>query len=639
MIPAETRYPVQEQELLAFVHCIKEWEHYLRLKPFLVLTDNESLQFLYKHPRLSKRQARWLELFMELQFTVCHIPGHQNGAADALSRRNFPDDAPQIAYPSPPPATSALRAIAAISRPLFTSPDFLNRVRRLLPSEPAPVRVLKGENHRRYTLDDGLVYLGNDAEHAERRMVLPNKRPLLLEILQTLHDDQIIGGHLGRDNTYEKVSRLFFWPNMKKFVADYVRTCEICQRVKTGRQLSAGLLQPLPPPERPWQECSLDFITSLPMTSKGFDAILVVVDRFSKMAHFIPCKGTDTARDIALLFVSGIVRLHGTPERLISDRDSKFTSQFWSDFTEAMGSVRAMSTANHPQTDGQTERTNRTLEQVLRAYTNNDLQRWDELLPNVEFVFNSMKSRATGFSPFETLYGVCPRMHMTGHFSSKPHPDMDALKTRIARIQSIVKSNLHRAAEEMKRWADKTKRDVVFEVGDMVMVHRDWITPPSIRTLTSKTRKLSPIWVGPYQVLERIGKNAYRLQLPAEARCHNVLNITAIKKYHKPQDASRVLAADPIVTEDGNVEYEVECIRTHELRRQPNTRGRNETHLWVEVAWKGYPAEAASWEPLSALTNAPQVVRRYATSLSADRAKEFKGHPEFKSYKNSRAPM
>lgn len=204
------------------------------------------------------------------------------------------------------------------------------------------------------------------------------------------------------------LSRYYYWPSMHQDVKDYVSSCHACQSNKARNAKLEGLAQPLPHPPRRWDQVSMDLITQLPRTKSGNDAIVVVVDKYSKMLHCFPTTTTVTAPQLAKLFFDEIVRHHGVPSSIISDRDPRFTSSFWQQLWKQLGTKLAMSTAYHPQTDGQTERANRTIEEMLRAYVNSKQNDWDQHLTAVEIAYNNSKQMSTGFSPFYLNYGQHP---------------------------------------------------------------------------------------------------------------------------------------------------------------------------------------------------------------------------------------
>ena len=216
-----------------------------------------------------------------------------------------------------------------------------------------------------------------------------------------------LAGHFGEDKTLIMLREHYYWPGMEKNVQDIIKRCSTCQIAKS-HSLPQGLYTPLPIPTMPWVDVSMDFILGLPKTQQNKDSIFVVVDRFSKMAHFIPCNKTNDATHIAELYFKEVMRLHGIPRSIISDRDTKFLSHFWVTLWKKLGTKLKYNTTCHPQTDGKTEVTNRTLGTLLRVLIRNQAKAWDLLLPHAEFAYNKTPSKATGLSPFKVVYGIEP---------------------------------------------------------------------------------------------------------------------------------------------------------------------------------------------------------------------------------------
>ena len=214
-------------------------------------------------------------------------------------------------------------------------------------------------------------------------------------------------GHFGIRKTLDVLSDHFFWPHMKRDVERLCKKCITCKQAKS-KVMPHGLYTPLPITSEPWVDISMDFVLGLPRSKGGRDSIFVVVDRFSKMAHFIPCHKTDDATHVAGLFFKEIVRLHGIPKTIVSDRDVKFLSHFWKTLWSKLGTRLLYSTTCHPQTDGQTEVVNRTLSILLRAIIQKNLKNWEECLPHVEFAYNRSVHATTNHSPFEVVYGFNP---------------------------------------------------------------------------------------------------------------------------------------------------------------------------------------------------------------------------------------
>lgn len=234
-------------------------------------------------------------------------------------------------------------------------------------------------------------------------------------------DDLHREGHVGRDRTLQLVSASYYWPSMRRDVERYVERCRACQLAK-GHASNAGLYLPLPIPTQPWTDLSMDFVLGLPRTQRGNDSIFVVVDRFSKMVHFIPCKRTTDAVRVAQLFFSDIYRLHGLPTSIVSDRDTHFLSHFWRSLWKKLNTSLDMSTAYHPQSDGQTEVVNRSLGNMLRALVGENIRAWESHLCQAEFAHNHAVNWSSGFSPFHVVYSVIPQCPLD--LAPLPDPDV-----------------------------------------------------------------------------------------------------------------------------------------------------------------------------------------------------------------------
>ncbi|GJP84926.1 hypothetical protein CLOP_g14969, partial [Closterium sp. NIES-67] len=251
-----------------------------------------------------------------------------------------------------------------------------------------------------------LLQWDNDIAYRKGSMKIwvPNYPPLRQLLLEEYHD-VLYAGHFGSNKTLTGIAKHYYWPHMADDVQKFVTSCTTCQRMKSSKHKKAGLLQPLPVPEEPWQVVSLDCITELPTTTSGHDAILVVIDKFSKMGHFIPTHTTPRTEETTQLIVRYIISQRGIPTTLISDRDPKFTNKFWKELMSLLGTKLAMSSAYHPQTGGQTERLNQIVEQLLRAACKDDISKWDFHLPVLEFAYNNA---TTGQTPFFLCYGRHP---------------------------------------------------------------------------------------------------------------------------------------------------------------------------------------------------------------------------------------
>ena len=236
------------------------------------------------------------------------------------------------------------------------------------------------------------------------RVCVPSVPKLRRTILEEGHRSSL-SIHPGATKMYQDLRQMFWWPGLKKEVNEFVLACLVCQKAKIEHQKPSGKLQPLEIPEWKWDSISMDFVVGLPRTPKGLDSIWVIVDRLTKSAHFIPINIRYSLERLTSLYVSEIVRLHGVPSSIVSDRDPRFTSRFWESLHKALGTKLRLSSAYHPQTDGQTERTIQSLEDLLRACVLEQRGSWDSFLPLIEFTYNNSFHSSISMAPYEALYG------------------------------------------------------------------------------------------------------------------------------------------------------------------------------------------------------------------------------------------
>ncbi|KAJ1573261.1 hypothetical protein NDA12_005891 [Ustilago hordei] len=361
--------------------------------------------------------------------------------------------------------------------------------------------------------------------------------------------------------------------------------------------------KPLATPDRPWGSISLDFIEGLPPSkkydSKTYDSILVIVDRLTKFAILAPTHKTVTAKQTAVLLYGHMVRLFGYPDHMVSDRGRQFISGAWKAFAEQMGVKHSLSTAYHPQTDGQTERVNQVIEQYLRMYCNYEQNDWADLLDTAAFVYNNTVHNSIGVSPFFACYGWNP----------KAHPDipqrlgvndpgcfeylMDG-KERCKYLQEQIREAQRRSVDQYNR----KHKDIEFKVGDMVYINRrNWKT-------RRPTPKLDTRFAGPYPVQEWVGRRAYRITLPANLRVHDVFHVSMLEPARTSSLPQR--AEQPTIPSlpDEDLDFEVEA-----LIDKHSHNGTTE----YKVLWRGYSEEAASWEPVENL-NCPDLIQEYEVS-------------------------
>jgi hypothetical protein len=428
-----------------------------------------------------------------------------------------------------------------------------------------------------YALQNGIITF-------QGRVWIGSNSALQTKILSALHTSAV-GGHSGTQATYQRIKRLFAWQGLKAQVTDFVKQCDICQHAKHLNTPPAGLLEPLPIPTGAWRDISMDFIEGLP-TSDGYKAIMVIVDRYTKYSHFVPLKHPFTAQTVARHFVDSVVKLHGMPRSIVSDRDRIFTSVFWKLLFQKLGTKLKYTTAYHPQSDGQTERVNQCLEMFLRCTVQDHPKQWHSCLSLAEFWYNSTFHSSLGCSPFKALYGHEPNLGAMPELDSEKTPVTDVLAERAMQAALLTK-NLEAAQARMKYNADKHRVEKEYQVGEKVLLKLQPYAQASV--VNRPYPKLAYKYFGPYSILERIGKAAYRLDLPASSLVHDVFHVSQLKEYHP--DFSHVFLELPKCPALDTVETQPETILDRRLTKKGNTA----VHQML-IKWTGLSADQATWE-------------------------------------------
>ena len=590
----ERNYDVYDKELLAIKVCLDEWRHYLEGGEFVeISTDHRNLeQFLQKSPRvLTGRHARWLLFFSRFNLKIVYRPGVQNGKADALSRREE--------YQIAAVGTDSVKSTFESSffdeiRSALVNDSFANSIRSALDLPEVSDPAFKSSLEIRSRSDFDQFEFRFDLLFRGESLYVPETNRL--SVLQARHDS-VLAGHFGIDKTFELVSRDYWWPKLRSSVKQFVRSCDVCQRSKKPRHKPYGELCPLPVPPRNWSSVSLDFITELPV-SEGMTCVLVVVDRLSKMAHFIELPGLPSAEDTAFVFFRRVVRLHGLPDDLVSDRGPQFSSQFWKRLFELLKVRVSLSTAWHPESDGQTERINGILEQYLRCFCQVQQDDWVEHLAMAEFAYNNAAHSATDGSPFFLNYGFHPRFDVLLP-SGSTVPRAEFRVRDWDDMQRNLCQNLEVARSSMEEKANRHRLPLSFSVGDSVLLSTKNLN------LRTKKKKLSPTFLGPFVVESCVGSRAYRLKLPSWLSVHPVFHVSLLEPYVSNDDSAfpgRQVSPPGPIEVDGEDEFEVEAI----LARKRVGRG------WrYLVSWKGYGPESNSWEPATNLSNCSKLLAEF----------------------------
>ncbi|KAL0554942.1 hypothetical protein IC582_008872 [Cucumis melo] len=586
----EQNYPTHDLELAAVVFALKIWRHYLYGEKIQIFTDHKSLKYFFTQKELNMRQRRWLELVKDYDCEILYHPGKANVVADAFSRKVSHSAA--LITRQAPLHRDLERAEIAVSVGAVTM-----QLAQLTVQPTLRQRIIDAQSNDPYLVEKrGLAEAGQAVEFSlssdggllfERRLCVPSDSAVKTELLSEAHSSPF-SMHPGSTKMYQDLKRVYWWRNMKREVAEFVSRCLVCQQVKAPRQKPAGLLQPLSIPEWKWENVSMDFITGLPRTLRGFTVIWVVVDRLTKSAHFVPGKSTYTASKWAQLYMSEIVRLHGVPVSIVSDRDARFTSKFWKGLQTAMGTRLDFSTAFHPQTDGQTERLNQVLEDMLRACALEFPGSWDSHLHLMEFAYNNSYQATIGMAPFEALYGKCCRSPVCwGEVGEQRLMGPELVQSTNEAIQKI-RSRMHTAQSRQKSYTDVRRKDLEFEIGDKVFLK---VAPMRGVLRFERRGKLSPRFVGPFEILERIGPVAYRLALPPSlSTVHDVFHVSMLRKY--VPDPSHVVDYEPLEI-DENLSYVEQPVEV--LAREVKTLRNKEIPL-VKVLWRNHRVEEATWE-------------------------------------------
>jgi hypothetical protein len=560
-----------------------------------VLSDHLNLKTFLTTKKLNRREARWAQKLASFDFIITHIPGRENGRADALTRRS--GDLPEEGDERRNSSSSILRpenfsnlAIAALNRLLARQ---IKSALSLDPEAQSILQALKDNSRHHPKIPIGECEFHDELLHFDGLVYVPNDLELQRRVIESCHDHPA-AGHPGVARTYEMVTRDFWWPGMRKTIIRYVKNCDVCARIKPGRHAPYGFLRPLEVPQKRWDSISMDFIVGLP-PSEGYDSVLVVVDRLTKMAHFIPTTATIQPKDLARIFHDGFFRLHGLPQDITSDRGSLFTSAFWKALGKRLSIKGKLSTAFHPQTDGQTERTNAQLEQYIRGYCNYQQDNWAELISMAEFSYNNSASTTTGVTPFFANYGYHPRYDLVPVPSSAP-PAPAALIEYTSRLENLrehLQAEMKFAQSEQAEHANQHRSAPPdFRVGDFV-----WLIRRHIKTKRPSS-KLDYKRLGRFQILEKVSSHAYKLDLPPSMKVHPVFHISLLEPTSNDPLPGQVLPPPPPIEVDEEQYWEVEEVL--DSRRYRN-------RLQYLVRWVGY--SEPTWEPPEHLSTSPDLVR------------------------------
>ncbi|WJX17476.1 hypothetical protein P8452_07389 [Trifolium repens] len=564
----ERNYPTHDLELAAIVFALKIWRHYLYGSKFTVLSDHKSLKYLFDQRDLNMRQRRWMEFLKDYDFELQYHPGKANVVADALSRKKLHMSTMMIKE------QELIEQFVDLNLGMQFKKDriFLgtimvsNELLHWIKEEQQLDNHLQNIKEIVNSGQGGDFNIGNDGIlRFQERLCVPQNTEIRKLILEEGHKSKL-SFHPGATKMYQDLKKMFWWFGMKKQIAEYVQSCLVCQKAKIEHQKPAGLLQSLDIPEWKWDGIAMDFVTALPKTPKKFDAIWVIIDRLTKSAHFIPINQTYSLERLAQIYVKEIVRLHGIPASIVSDRDPRFTSKFWHQLHLELGTKLRLSSAYHPQTDGQSERTIQSLEDLLRACVLEHKGSWDEFLPLIEFTYNNSFHSSIGMAPYEALYGRKCRTPLCWYEVGENKILGSDFVHQTTEQVKFIREKMKAAQDRQKSYSDKRRRPLEFEAGDHVFIR---VTPRTGIGRAIKTRKLTPRFIGPFQILKRVGPVAYHIALPPHlSNLHDVFHVSQLRKYYP--DPSHIIESETIELRD-NLEFEALPIKiidhkTKELR-------------------------------------------------------------------------
>jgi len=540
-------------------------------------------------------------------------------------RRNSNPQNPTESPPHPPKPTTPNDAQRSTPIPApmtitTPSPDIIPLIRQCLPHDPtiSPlIHLIRQPNLPRTAKQQRQLHhfsLNNNFIRHNGLIYIPENDNLRASLLHQAHDERS-SGHHGVQKTLELIRRNYSWPGMTAYIENYISSCDICQHSKLPHRPPQGLLKPLPIPKRPWSSISWDHITELPPSIRSpssknppYSAILVIVCRLTKLAHFIPTRTTDNATTLAQQFIDNVYRPHGLPSDIVSDRGATFSSAWWREVTRLLGTRTNLSTAFHPQSDGQTERTNQTIEHYIRAFGDHQQSDWSTLLPLAEFAYNNSFHSAIGMSPFFATYGYHPTATLNSATASiqlnsttpSTIPNASKYTSTLTAIHKTASDLIAIAHKRYTTHANTHRRPHdPFAPGTLVMINRR-----NIKT-TRPTVKFDDKLIGPFKVVRPVGSHAYRLDLGTRA-IHPTFHVDLLHLYKPPNTipARPTHTKPPAEIVDTNA-FLVERILSSRIHRK---------RLQYLVRWEGYSSEDDSWVPHTEFHHDDSLVLEFHTA-------------------------
>lgn len=615
MSPPELNYTIHDKEMLAIVKSFQQWRADLARTNSVVRvwTDHKALEYFMTTKQLNQRQARWAEVLAEFYFTIAYRSGKQNEKADTLTRREQDIEAQdEVKHANRtqtllPARNLDPRIVAELSKPppetIFASLEGfveLPLVDKILSANKTHGSLEKDRDAARRG-DQDWAFKGNLLTWRGRLVVPETDDHLRTQLLKEVHD-QVCTAHPGKSKTTNLVGRQYYWKGLRADVDAYINNCNPCNRSHVPRDRAPGFLHPLPVPERPWQHLTMDF-KSFPSDKAGYDCLFVIMDRLSKSSVSIPCHKTINARRMAELFLTHVWRHEGFPDSIVSDRGPQFISSFWKEVCRILGIKIKLSTAFHPETDGQTEIMNQYIDQRLRPFVNHYQDNWSELIPMMDYAQRTLPHETIGMSPFELLKGYAPRT--TWDWERKvdtatPREKLNveqaqAFATRMHEAWKFAKANMKSAQEKKERDVNKHRRSVDFSDGDKV-----WVSTKNWKT-DRPSRKLAEQMAGPYPITQEEG-HSFRVGLPPSMKIHPVFHANILRKAASNPLPGQINEPEPPIHVTEDAEWEVQEIIAVQKDRYGN--------LHYRAKWVGHDDDP-EYYPASDFKYSPHKLRSF----------------------------
>lgn len=515
---AERNYSTTERECLAIIWAIGKFRPYIFGQPFTIVTDHHSLCWLANLKDPSGRLARWALRLQEYDVSIVFKNGKKHKDADCLSRYPIPEDG-EISVEIP-----SLMSLINIQEEQKRDPNIVKIIDKL--NQP------HGQTQKGFQIKEGSLYKKNfDPLGKTWLPVIP--RQLRFSILRELHDVPT-AGHLGFARTYDRIRKRFYWPGMYRDIRRYVAKCRDCQRRKCPSQRPPGLLMPLPPTYEPFQRVGIDLLGRFPVSTSGQRWIIVCTDYLTKFA-ITKALPTGEASEVAKFLIEDVILKHGAPRQIITDRGRCFQSKLVHELTKSWGVSQRMTSAYHPQTNGLTERLNKTLSNMLAMYVEVEQRDWDAILPMVTFAYNTAKQESTGFSPFLLVHGREAETTLDTLFPCEPNDFGDEyvqlIATQAEEVRQLARIHILKSQETDKRRYDEKHRPVCYSIDDLV-----WVFTPIRKVGLSE--KLLKRYFGPYRVIRKLSDVTYEVealdQNNKRRSCKDKVHVLRMKPYNDP---------------------------------------------------------------------------------------------------------